>query len=74
MALSGAAWKSGALEEVILVLRLQGFQEDSRAEEPGLWDKGEEPGLGPWGAEDLTYLKMWLRESNRQASTDMSIS
>lgn len=38
--------------------------------------KGKAPGARALGCrgEGLTYLKMWLRESNRQASTDMSIS
>lgn len=53
---------------------LRGWKEDNRAEEPYFWDKGKGLWPGPWKAEGLTYLKMWLRESNRQARTDMSIS
>lgn len=66
---------SGALKEVILVLRLAGVPAGQQGKTASPLRQRERPrGLGPWGSEGLTYLKMWLRESNRQASTDMSIS
>lgn len=64
------------MKEVILVLRLAGVPAGQQGKTASPLRQRERPrGLGPWGSEEgLTYLKMWLRESNRQASTDMSIS
>lgn len=60
------------LKEIILVLRLAGIPEGQQGRTASPLGQRERP-LG-CGGEGLTYLKMWLRESNRQASTDRSIS